>query len=386
MNYLRQKINDIYLFGCAFYIFISILFASEFSGMPHQHLLFSAARAVCYLCVCLKGAIDLFGGMYSKKEILVCGAVGAFLLVLAYTTGDKNPLIYWVFIAAGHNVDFQKLIKWAAIAHFAALAVIIAACYGGILDNITIERHGQDKLREGLGFDYASEAANFFFYAALLWIYYRKIDISIPETAVLLACAAALFWKTDTKSAFALTVLALTGTLVLKYSAYLRDYHAVYRVLALLAAPALAALIILVTYRYDPSVGWMQGLNRIVTNRLYYGKMGIDTFGVRLLGQRLEMVGGEYTAGYNYVDSSFVQILLNYGPVFLVVLLGGLVALGNAISQKRDTWFLLVFCLFLLHSTFDPQLIWIAFNDFLLAYAYIVDKRHPAGKLKSEGV
>ena len=35
--------------------------------------------------------------------------------------------------------------------------------------------------------------------------------------------------------------------------------------------------------------------------------------------------------------------------------------------------FLLVFVLFAVHSTFDPQLTWIGYNCFLMAYSYIHD-------------
>ena len=47
--------------------------------------------------------------------------------------------------------------------------------------------------------------------------------------------------------------------------------------------------------------------------------------------------------------------------------------MGIFIAIRKDTYFLLVFVLFAVHSTFDPQLTWIGYNCFLMAYSYIHD-------------
>ena len=47
--------------------------------------------------------------------------------------------------------------------------------------------------------------------------------------------------------------------------------------------------------------------------------------------------------------------------------------MGIFIAIRKDTYFLLVFVLFVVHSTFDPQLTWIGYNCFLMAYSYIHD-------------
>ena len=90
-------------------------------------------------------------------------------------------------------------------------------------------------------------------------------------------------------------------------------------------------------------------------------------------GQKIQWVGGEPGEGiaYNYVDSSYMQSLLNFGPIILALILAGLILMGIFIAIRKDTYFLLVFVLFAVHSTFDPQLTWIGYNCFLMAYSYI---------------
>lgn len=368
----KEKMALIYLVGCELYIFTAIVFASRYSFIPHQHLIFSVLRGVCYLAVLVKIGMDFVQGQYTLKDILVFGSVGIFLLISTYITKNKNPLIYWVFIAAGHDVDYRKIIKWAALAHFAAVLLVVLSCYGGILENINFPR-ADGTARESLGFSYTSEPANFFFYGILLWVCFRKKDISLIETVLMALVVMFFYWKTDTKSPFVLSILALCGAFILKYNRWLRDYHKAYTWISYAVVPLCAAFVILVTFHYDPGVPWMAALNRLVTNRFRWGHLGVETFGVKLLGQNITWVGGEMTADYNYVDSSFVQYLLNFGPIFLGLLIAGLMALGGAISRHKDSFFLLVFGLFIVHSTFDPQLIVIAFNSFLLAYSYVTE-------------
>ena len=66
-----------------------------------------------------------------------------------------------------------------------------------------------------------------------------------------------------------------------------------------------------------------------------------------------------------------MQMLLNFGPIILALILVGLLLIGIFISIRKDTYFLLVFALFIVHSTFDPQVAWIGYNSFIMAYSYI---------------
>ena len=61
--------------------------------------------------------------------------IGILLLVSAYESKNKNLLIYWVFIVASHDIDFQQIIKWALFLHLGVLLFVIGSSYGGIVEN-----------------------------------------------------------------------------------------------------------------------------------------------------------------------------------------------------------------------------------------------------------
>ena len=371
------------LFATTLYIFARILFYSLYSE-SRAAFLFSPVFYLCYFIAVLKIFLEIWHKEYRIKEILLIGGLSIFLLINMRITGIRHAFLYWIFIVASRGVNYKKLMKWAAVAHFFALLIIIASSYAHILDNIPYVQ--DERVRYSLGFSYTSAAPNFFLYAVLLWIFARDEKITYSELAGLSLIGVFLYSQTVTFSAFILTQAALAIDLLLKLIPSFRKWRSGYKWPALLFAPLAAAFILLVTIYYDPSVPWMGELNKLVHSRLGLGKAGIDKYGVPLFGQFVTWIGGTAThlGLYNYVDSSFVQTLISYGWVFFSLLLMGLIRFGKAIADHKDIHLLLAFCVLILHATFDPQLIWIMFNSFWVAYAYIAEKQEPQDQKPKE--
>lgn len=373
----KEQKKWMFLFAYGIYLVAVILYSSVYAEMDYMRLFFPMVRIIAYGLVCAKIMLDFLEKGYSKKELTVIVAVGILFLISAHVTKDKNLLIYWVFIVAAHDVDFQDIIKWSLWVHIGAVLFVIGSCYAGILENRIYGLMYGIRIRDSLGFQYTTTSSNFLFYMILMWIYWRKNKITWLEVAVLIAGNLYLFSKTDTKNAFALGMLAIIGTVVLKYIPYLREYRKIYSVLAAGIVPALSAGIISISIKYDQAIQWMYKFNKMISGRLNLGKSGYLNYGLRLFGQKIEWIGGEPGEGivYNYVDSSYMQMLLNFGPIILALILLGLILIGIFIAIRKDTYFLLVFVLFAVHSTFDPQLVWIGYNSFLLVYSYIYCNR-----------
>lgn len=355
------------------YVAVAILCCSKYADFSFwEHHIFPLSRFTAYGLVCLKIFLDFLNEKYSFREIIANSAVGTLLVISMYVTQNRDVLIFFAFIVAAHDVDFEDIIKLSLYVHIACLCLVIGSCCLGILENQIYGRDGSSG-RESLGFSYTTEGSNFFFYTLLMWIYWRKSKLNIWESIVLLAINIYFFIKTDTYSAFCLGIIALAGANILKYNSYLRNYKKIYSAIAVGSVPALASFIIGVSARYDRSIAWMEKLNSIVHKRISYGGSGLQNFGIHLLGKRIHWVGGvpEPPLEYNYVDSSYLQCLLNFGPLVLGLILVWMVCIGIFISLRKDTYFLLVFLLMAVHTTFDPELLWIGHNSFIMTYAYV---------------
>lgn len=75
---------------------------------------------------------------------------------------------------------------------------------------------------------------------------------------------------------------------------------------------------------------------------------------------------------YNYVDSSYLQIVLTYGIVILLLLLIAYALLGREIVREQDWYLGIALVMSALHSIFDPQFLWMQYNIFLLALGYLL--------------
>ena len=66
---------------------------------------------------------------------------------------------------------------------------------------------------------------------------------------------------------------------------------------------------------------------------------------------------------YNYVDCAYLNILINYGVIVLLILCIGFMFIGKGVKEK-NTCIVIIFLA--IHSITDPQLIELMYNPFLL--------------------
>ena len=80
------------------------------------------------------------------------------------------------------------------------------------------------------------------------------------------------------------------------------------------------------SYVFSWGSPFLVSINKLITGRLSLGKNAFNTFGVHLFGTRDVLFKGsggktEAVIDYNYVDSSYVQMLFTYGVIPLVLLI-----------------------------------------------------------------
>ena len=122
-------------------------------------------------------------------------------------------------------------------------------------------------------------------------------------------------------------------------------------------------------------------INAAFSNRPYFGKIALETYGVSLFGQPITWLtgtDGTKVSGmdYFYVDSSYLHLGLNYGMLFLIiVLLIYSVVLYKAVRQK-DYYLISIVTVILVFSVTEPRLMNLAFNPFpLLAFGKQMEVR-----------
>ena len=86
-----------------------------------------------------------------------------------------------------------------------------------------------------------------------------------------------------------------------------------------------------------------KSINSFINGRLALGQNGIQKYGIHLFGTPVKWIGNNqqvllhgYTGTYNYVDNSYLQILLQYGIIlFFLVLIAYAYVMYNSIKNEK---------------------------------------------------
>lgn len=324
----------------------------------------------CILLGFFKIALDIVEGKYDLKTLFFTTIISVFQCILYLKTGNLSIFILWVFILAAKGIEFEKIIEYSFYINVYLMFFVVASSLFGIVENRIYVRSNGD-YRYSLGYQYTTNIANLYMHMIIMYVYWKKKKITIISIVALMVINVAIYRLTDTRNAFGIVCLILIGAVILKYSDYFSRPHKWINYIYICSVPFFALVSVCATALYNPNISWMNFMNGLFSGRLQLGKAGLEQYGIKLFGNKIEWIGGiiEFEINkkaYNYVDSSFVQVLLEFGVIALVMSSLYFVSLNRKAVRHKDVWFGLAVFLIALHSILDPQLMWLEYNPFLL--------------------
>lgn len=360
----------IFQFALFLYLITSLFAASLFEFMKLFAIVSKVIRYTSYILLVWK---IIQSGYYESGQLIKYGLCVLLSLLSYRITGDKQLIFLMLFLMAIVNICFDKVLKTYLWANGIGMLLVFLTCKIGLIPDRFYE---SSRNRYSLGFGFTTTISNYWLYFILAYIAFRKKRLTIVEGLILEGINYYLFAKTDTRNAFAVSTLALMTAYGLKLwnEKYCKKILTFFiQHIALLGTICITTLTLM----------WKQAgvaiitLNDLLSNRLRFSYEGLQNYGIRLLGQHIEWVGGtrdfETTyKEYNYVDSSYLQIMLNYGIIVLLLLLIAYSLLGREIVQAKNWYLGVALVMGAIHSIFDPQFLWMQYNIFLLAVGYLL--------------
>ena len=367
-----KKINleNAFLVSISILVFMYVTKMAANYPFKYYNYVLLVLRLISYSLIGIKFLIDIINKKYSINELLIIFILGIYMLIISYQSKTFGYMTYYMYIVTSKDVDYNRIIKCVLISFIISTVLVLILTFFGIIKDKIFSLNIRN--RHGLGFNWTTVFPNMFMYMTLYLIYVRKNKITIIEVLAVIAIAIFCYIMTNTKSAFALTILAILLAYLLKYNKFLLKYNKFYNYISLCLPVFMAFLIIIISYNYDSSNMILSKINSILSSRLSLGKNAINELGFTFMARVLPLVGGEPidASTYSYVDSSFLLYLLNFGIIFFVLMMLLLEYFAYFINLKKDTYMLLIFSIFIIHSTFDPQLLNLCFNYFLLVWSY----------------
>ncbi|MBS4761921.1 hypothetical protein KG089_04225 [Carnobacteriaceae bacterium zg-ZUI252] len=370
-----------------FYSAIFLTVTGTFFKQTQLVLLFPSLSGVFTVMTLLAVVIlmikALYDNRYNVKKMLFSLFIGSVLVAVAFVSGNVMlPLTLLAYWATINNVPFRRVVivvltlvaSYMLVTHFAYLA-------GEFRLNNDYRPDGQ--VRYAAGYVFVTFVSNYLFHVLLMWWYIRQQKLSWIEIGAMSGLTLYVYRLTDTRSALLFSFLAIFIMVVVKLTKrwemrFLTQFILKYGVTLIGMVP------IVLTYAYNPNNAFMAKLNSILTDRLYLGKVATELFKIKPFGQGIEWTfygdtPQRYANGniydYLYVDSAFVNTLLNYGFILLCFIFIAHYALSK-LPQFNQKYFALVILIVALHAMFDPQLLEIQYNPFILALGYTISPIH----------
>lgn len=302
-----------------------------------------------------------------KQLLIVMGLFIAMFIVAKNRDGllDTNVLL---LVFSARDIDFRKLLGTFSAATFLVLCLTIYASQKDIIANMFMNADGG--YRFSLGFNYVSFASQRLFFALCSYLMYRGKKISYLELLALLLATIYMYQQTSTSSPFYLSILILTYALfsikIFKKEFIIENFW-----LTKIATYAfIIALILILYFCFYSSGNVFRLVDQFTHNRLRLSVEGFRNFGVPWLGQHITFtttdIFGNFTSNYNFIDSSFVQLLVIDGLVVGGFMLFSLTnVLRYFVSIRKD---IVLACLgiMIIHGMFDPQMLVLRYSPLIL--------------------
>jgi len=302
------------------------------------------------------------------KQLLVVIALFISMFIVAKNRDGILDINVLLLVFSARDIDFRKLLGTFSLATFLVLCLTIYASQKGIIANMFMNADGG--YRFSLGFNYVSFASQRMFFALCSYLMFRGKKITYIELMALLLATIYMYQQTSTSSPFYLSILILTYAL-LSVKIFKKEFIiGNFWTKTLVQYGFILALVIILYFCFYSSGNLFHLVDQFTHNRLRLSVNGFQNFGVSWLGQPISFttldIFGNFTSNYNYIDSSFVQLLVIDGLIVSVFMLFALTkVMRYFVSIQKD---IVLACLgiMIIHGMFDPQMLVLRYSPLIL--------------------
>lgn len=353
----------------SFQLFDSTLFISLF---PDRAI--TVVRLFCFVLL----AINEIGnyGWKITKERVICILLVALSTAVFFVTDSFVLIDVILFVFCGRKIPIRHIAAETILVLCCATAIVVLSAQFGI---IYPTQWGGERPRYGFGFKWATIPSHYFLNVATAYIYLRKKSFSIIDAIIILLVNCFLYATTDSRTSFILTTLVVLGAFILKLPVVAKLINgSVIFFLAGISFAILSVLSLALSTLYNKNIAFFSWLNNILSNRLEQTQYSLHEYGIHLFGSYVDWVGNFLDNSgamvsenkiVNYVDNSYIYIMISQGWVVFFVLLFFLLIVAYKACRFNDRYLMLIMSVVALHSLIDMQLLHLQYTFVLFLIA-----------------
>lgn len=298
-----------------------VIFFNTISTTMLDRTFLDAKANYLLLVILLLGLRFMFPKRISFKYLIFSSLLLLSGILVYFQTGKLNFLVYSALLVLLVDVDMKVVLKtYLIVAGILVLSVFILSLLGAV-PNLQYNREGV--IRNSFGFIYPTDFASHCFYIFLAFSYLLKDKFIWIRSLIGLLLSFFIIKYCDARlNAFSI----ILATIIFIFFYFNEDKK--FRVYSIFPYSVVlcSSIMMYLSYIFSWGSPFLVSINKLITGRLALGKNAFNIFGVHLFGTRDVLFKGsggktEAVIDYNYVDSSYVQMLFTYGVIPLVLLI-----------------------------------------------------------------
>lgn len=372
------KLDKKQVFDCLFLLYYGVVFTRFFldtTMLPYITWNIEVLYIIGITIGVLKLAVDRRMKVW---ELIVFGLTITVAMLQYYHRPDEYVLAFAVLFIGAYNVDYRKLLKVYLGLGISYTVFVVIGCLLGYIENLTFTLWNGN-VRNSFGFNYPTDFTAHLFFFVVAWCVLRYEKITWIEIGVF---AAVMLWSYFGCYARNNTICIALTIIICIYKKII-DQNNIFVFskrmgwICIVSTYLLIASIIGLTLIYRENIYILEKINQLLNGRLKMGKMGFIEYGINLWGKQISMQGLSRVEGgtqelldngisYFMLDCSYVNILLQFGICFEIVLLGLLFIILMKQNKKGKIYFILFLFLICIQCSLEHHYFEIAYNPFLL--------------------
>lgn len=384
--------NALFYFALVLYWSLSIVWTSTAMGILTSRGYIIGIAAVMALLVLREAIYCMALRSYGFRDV-----IGLLILALFAYIANRNESATvaagYLLIFAARDMDYKKIFRYAIATTIVGIFVIYYASmqgfitYGTWMEGTTV--------RHAFGFIYPLVIPAYLLNIGMMTFAVREEKIAWWQICTLFIFTVLTYrWCKADLSSGLMVVLLVAMLVVRARPEIINSEHLFWKCTDRLAVwifpiAFLVSVVLARFYNYDNS--WMRWLNEITRGRLSLPHAALQKYGVKLWGQQMWFVGAgldnfgnEVSGAYDYVDNVYINLLIRYGIVFVVISVLLLMFTMEYCRLRHMRIILWLLCLVAVHGLLEDKVQNVYFNSLLLLVGQAVQRYHGTKKHTSK--
>lgn len=343
-------------------------------------------KYACFFSFCIKILIDL---MKKNKISIVMICMMVLSIIIYFSSGNKKLIILMILLLSLRDTDENKLLSISAKTYLITYLIIVIGSLLNLIPDWTYETLNGSE-RHSLGFYYPTITVARYLMIVLMYVYLKKDKINVFEIILFQIINIILYKCTIGRTSFILVTLILFFALLrkihfIKLILKTRIFKYLTKICCYILPTILLIFILAMTYLYGTNNSIAYKLNDLLSNRIEFSYKAFQEYKVTLFGQNIRWYGWGgvgydesidlegYT--YNFVDNSYVRLILDCGIIATIVVITGYTLLLVKNNKEKNYWKIFIIFIILCLAEIEPCLIDFNSNIFLIWFLPLLESK-----------